>query len=150
VVFGSFDRITVEKESVSIEFMKMRLRNNSLRLRLTQTETARFVESGRIEEIIEFGVEGGQRFVYAMEWKDELEQIHAVLENNQIIVRVPKEQADRWVETSQIGMETDQETGGGKTLHILIEKDFACLEPRPGEEDSDAFPHPLAGVLPGR
>ena len=130
--------------------MKMRLRNNSLRLRLTQTETARFVESGRIEETIEFGVEGHQRMVYILECGPEIMQIQAVLENNQITVKVPKEQADRWVETSQVGMETDQEIGGGKTLNILIEKDFACLETRPGGEDSDAFPHPLAGALPGR
>lgn len=31
----------------------------------------------------------------------------------------------------------------GRTLRILIEKDFSCLEPRDGEEDTDTFAHPF-------
>jgi hypothetical protein len=28
------------------------------------------------------------------------------------------------------------------SLQILVEKDFACLTPRKGEDDGDAFPNP--------
>jgi hypothetical protein len=29
-------------------------------------------------------------------------------------------------------------------LGILVEKDFACLAPREGEDESDMYPHPEA------
>jgi hypothetical protein len=32
--------------------------------------------------------------------------------------------------------------GDGKTLRILVEKDFACLTKPPHEDDADAFPNP--------
>ncbi len=31
------------------------------------------------------------------------------------------------------------------TLTLLLEKDFACLVEREGEDESDMFPHPHAG-----
>jgi hypothetical protein len=31
------------------------------------------------------------------------------------------------------------------SLRITLEKDFACLAPREGEDESDNFPHPQAG-----
>ena len=30
----------------------------------------------------------------------------------------------------------------GEKLSILIEKDFACLAPRAGEDEADMYPHP--------
>ncbi len=33
----------------------------------------------------------------------------------------------------------------GDSLKILVEKDFACLAPREGEDESDMYPHPLEG-----
>jgi hypothetical protein len=125
--------------------MKLRVKNNSVRLRLTQTEVARLSENGRIEEAIEFGVQPHQRFVYALEISSKTEEIQAKLENNRIAIFIPKTQADRWTQSAQTGMETEQNIGDGKTLRLLIEKDFACLEPRKGEDDADAFPHPQQG-----
>ena len=40
----------------------------------------------------------------------------------------------------------DQDVGGDEPLRILVEKDFACLVEREGEDDSDAFPHPDGGA----
>ncbi len=33
----------------------------------------------------------------------------------------------------------------GSHLSILVEKDFACLAPREDEDETDMYPHPLAG-----
>jgi hypothetical protein len=49
-----------------------------------------------------------------------------------------------WASTEKAGFETQQEIGNGKSLRILVEKDFACLERRDGEDESDAFPHPVS------
>ncbi len=125
--------------------MKLRVKNNSVRLRLTQSEVSVFARSGRIEEAIEFGVEPHQRLVYALETGTKTETLLAMMKDNRITIFVPKIKADEWTQTAQVGMEAEQEIGGGKTLRLLIEKDFACLEPRAGREDADAFPHPLEG-----
>jgi len=125
--------------------MKLRVKNNSVRLRLTQVEVAHFNDSGRVEEVIEFGIEPHQRFIYAIESGAETETMRAAIENNRITILVPKAQADEWTNTARIGIEAEQEIGDGKTLRLLIEKDFACLEPRAGEDDADTFPHPNEG-----
>ena len=43
----------------------------------------------------------------------------------------------------QVG-EGEQQHDNGDVLSILVEKDFACLAPREGEDESDMFPHPGA------
>ena len=127
--------------------MKLRVKNNSVRLRLTQGDVARFNDSGRVEEAIEFGIEPHQRFVYALETVAKTEMMRATIENNRITIFVPKAQADEWANTARVEMEAEQGIGGGKTLRLLIEKDFACLEPRAGETDADTFSHPLEGKV---
>ena len=127
--------------------MKLRLKNNSVRLRLTQNEIDLFNDSGHVEETIEFGVEPHQQFVYRLESSADTESMRAIFEDNRITIFLPKTQADEWANTRQIGVESSQEIGGGKTLRLLIEKDFACLEPRAGEDDADAFPHPRQGKI---
>ena len=41
-----------------------------------------------------------------------------------------------------MSLRASQPTGKSEDLQILVEKDFACLAPREGEDDSDAFAHP--------
>ena len=113
--------------------MKMRVRGNSIRLRLTRSEVERFRETGLVEEIIEFG--NGQKLVYALESAANSEIVSAEFDSNGITVFVPRKDAKQWVNSNQVGIEAGQNIGNGKILRLLIEKDFACLEPRKGEED---------------
>lgn len=120
------------------------MKNNSLRLRLTQSEVARFAANGLVEEIIEFGGEPLQKFIYSLEINLADEQTKATFEHNQIKVFVAKDAAEDWINTARVGIETTQDIGEGKNLRVLIEKDFTCLEPRGTDDDAaDAFPHPL-------
>ena len=48
--------------------------------------------------------------------------------------------ASDWVNTELVGM--DNHSDNDEKLKILIEKDFACLTERVGEDESDMFPHP--------
>ena len=62
-----------------------------------------------------------------------------------IEVTLPRALANTWADTEQVGIEAEQALDdNGGTLRLLIEKDFQCLAPREGEEDSDTFPHPNA------
>ena len=125
--------------------MKLRVRGNSVRLRLTRSEVARFAELGSVEERVEFGLEPHQQLVYALQSLPEIAETKAAFESNRLTVFVPKNKAEQWAQTNQVGIETEQILSEGKQLRILIEKDFACLEERPAEDESDAFPHPLEG-----
>lgn len=121
--------------------MKLRVRNNSIRLRLTQTEVAAFAESGAVEETIEFGLTADKSLIYRVE-RAAVESVRADFADGKITISVPASLAENWAVTNQIGIKTEQDLGNGKMLKILIEKDFACLEPRAGEDESDAFSHP--------
>lgn len=122
--------------------MKLRIRGNSLRLRLTQSEIAQFGETGKVEEMVEFGFAPGESLIYALETDPAATSVGAAFENNRLRVLVPSPEAEKWVRTAQTGIAAEQPIGNQKNLRILIEKDFACLEKRPGDEDRDAFPHP--------
>jgi hypothetical protein len=130
---------------VTVTCMKLRIKGNSLRLRLTRTEVDRFASEGVIEEMIGFGPEPDQILVYRLCRDDSVSSIQAGLANNELTVSVSAEFADHWIETEQVAMEAHNNIGNERFLHTLIEKDFACLAPRPGDDDKDAFPHPAAG-----
>lgn len=120
--------------------MKLRLRENSIRLRLLQTEMKTLGETGLVAETIEFS--DCQKLNYAVEISETAGEICARFENEEITVEIPAQAARHWIETNLIGLEHEQKKGGATTLKILIEKDFVCVE-RPFDDDNqDAFPHP--------
>lgn len=47
--------------------------------------------------------------------------------------------------TEQVSIAANETLDVGDLLQILVEKDFACLVPREGEDESDIFPHPQEG-----
>jgi hypothetical protein len=124
--------------------MKLRVRNNSIRLRLGRSEVAQFASRGYIEEAIEFGRGPDERFIYALERSGDTDTLQAAISGSRMTISVPDLQAGEWADTDLVGMEVEQQVGGGNVLRVLIEKDFACLEKRDGDED--AFPHPAERV----
>jgi hypothetical protein len=120
--------------------MKLRIKDDTLRLRLTQSEVARLSEGE--------GVHSHTRFPddfmlgYAVE-PGSGKEITATLIDSAITVRVPAATARDWALSDQVSLTAEQPVGGG-VLDVLIEKDFECLDPRPGESDSDAYPNPKA------
>lgn len=120
--------------------MKLRLRRNSLRLRLTRGEVAEFAERGSVDDSVQFGA--GSRLCYRLRSADDAADVSASFEGDIITITAPIAVGTAWTATDQVGIEGEQRTGSDGVLKILIEKDFTCLEPRPGGEDDDAFPHP--------
>ncbi|HQU92377.1 MAG TPA: hypothetical protein PLK77_08780 [Pyrinomonadaceae bacterium] len=120
--------------------MKLRIRGNSIRLRLTRSEVEGFGNAGLITETVEFG-RGREAFRYQLA-VDSNGEAGAKFEGNCLTVIVPSVDAHRWVGSEQVGLEYLQQIGTDESLSILVEKDFACLTERPDEDDSDAFPNP--------
>ncbi|MGH9897559.1 MAG: DUF7009 family protein [Pyrinomonadaceae bacterium] len=128
--------------------MKLRIRGNSLRLRLTKGEVAQMSAGLRIEESIQFGLEPQQRLTYALEVTTDAERLTAEYNDGCIRVLLPASLANEWANSDQIGISGEQSFGNdrpGETLKLLVEKDFACLTERRAE-DVDTFPHPFEGI----
>jgi hypothetical protein len=120
--------------------MKLRLRENSVRLRLLQTEVAKLQENGSVSEQIRFGQ--SQNLTYTLKASDAAEEISAYFSDGEMIVEVPAHKAQEWATGKEVGLQKEQKVDDALTLKILIEKDFVCLE-RPADADNaDAFPHP--------
>ncbi|HEX8736956.1 MAG TPA: hypothetical protein VF721_16615 [Pyrinomonadaceae bacterium] len=122
--------------------MKLRIKGNSIRLRLSQREVSAFARNARVEDSISFG---NRKLTYALIKLNRAKEIQASFENDRIEIGVPASIADEWTQSEQVGFDAGQKLSGGETLKILVEKDFACLTAREGEDESDAFPHPQAG-----
>jgi len=114
--------------------MKLRIRHNSIRLRLTQTEVAQLRDAGAVEEYIEFSQ--GHRLTYRITAQGQA--LTCEYQDGNIVLAVPKPMVDAWANSSQVGMESDG------PLRLAIEKDFQCLDPAHPEENVDTFPNPKA------
>ncbi|MEM9918053.1 MAG: hypothetical protein AAF990_08155 [Bacteroidota bacterium] len=121
--------------------MKIRIKGNSIRLRLSQVEVTELQLNGRVEESITFSP--STKLVYCLELSAFAVAIEAKYEANRITVVIPEATAYPWCQTDQVGVENRQRIDAeGAELAILIEKDFRCLTDRPGEDESDLYPHP--------
>lgn len=122
--------------------MKLRIKGNSIRLRLGQSEVRRLLDEGIVQESTTFDVLGGQRLDYVLCTGPNLLAMTASFEDGRIIVRMPNALVRDWAETDQVGVESTQVGSGGRGLKILVEKDFECVDAPADESQEDAFPHP--------
>ncbi|MEP7149395.1 MAG: hypothetical protein ABI857_10980 [Acidobacteriota bacterium] len=119
--------------------MKLRIKGNSIRLRLLRSEVERFAADGSISDEIRFGPNGLR---YTVVMSPEAESILAQFDNGEITISVPETAARRWASSDEVGFETQQEIGPDQSLAIIVEKDFECID-RPDDPDrADAFPNP--------
>lgn len=122
--------------------MKLRIKGDSLRLRLAQAEMRRLAERGEVEDRVSFP--GGAALRYRLRVGDKEKEISATYESNLIDVLIPRPHAERWWGTDLVTLSANQPLTAGE-LRLVLEKDWACLAPREGEDESDQFPHPEAG-----
>ncbi|MGI9203624.1 MAG: DUF7009 family protein [Woeseiaceae bacterium] len=120
--------------------MKLRIRDNSIRLRLTQTEVATAKGEGLVRGCVRFG--GNNSFEYVFESSPATVKPEAHISNNVLTVRIPRLDVVQWAESEQVSIVSEQNLDDGDQLKILVEKDFVCLAPREGEDESDMFPNP--------
>lgn len=125
--------------------MKLRILDDSLRLRLSQSEVQQLRTSGRVHATVHFGPGPEQQLVYALVVDPEAQRVTASLTDREIVVYLPKAAAEAWAESSdEVGLHGEQSYGPEQHLELLIEKDFKCLVARPGEEAYDGFANPKA------
>jgi hypothetical protein len=118
--------------------MKIRIKGNSVRIRVTKSEVARFAEEGRLEEKTDFG---DAMLTYALQSSDAIENPLADFKSNTVTVYIPNPIKNVWVDTDLISIKHKADLGNEKMLSILVEKDFVCLD-HTDEDQSDNFPNP--------
>ena len=127
--------------------MKLRVKGNSIRLRLGRSEVERLANDGIVEESTVFGPFRHECFAYAIAAAPELSAVTANFADRRLMIRVPSGMVHEWSTTDQVGIQAIQRTGNEDGLRILIEKDFECVDGTPGESQEDAFPNPqLSGT----
>ncbi|MCK5325735.1 MAG: hypothetical protein KAJ57_06995 [Woeseiaceae bacterium] len=120
--------------------MKLRIRDNSVRLRLMRGEVETLQKQGVVAA--RTGFPGGREFRYEIESSPASVTPAAFFSDNVLTVRLPEATVLAWATTEQITIEGEQVLVDGDKLSILVEKDYACLTPREGEDESDMFRNP--------
>ena len=123
--------------------MKLRIRDNSIRLRLSKTEVDIIRSDGIVGGKTAFAA--GSILTYCVESSPACVDPAAHFANGELLVRLPESMVVAWAGTDDVSMAARQSLEDGSYLDILVEKDFACLTPREGEDESDLFPHPEEG-----
>lgn len=115
--------------------VKLRIQDNSLRFRLTQTEVMRLKENGRVEAEVRFSAD--RALCYFVASTNSIEDIEVEYTADCVRVFLPGPWVLAWAESDQVSI------AGHGPVQVLVEKDFQCLH-GPDRRDPDAWPNPLA------
>jgi len=125
--------------------MKIRIRGNSIRLRLGKSEVAQLAKDSSVHGSIRFSAAPDARLRYSLVASSTDTEISARLIDSEIRISVPERLVREWASSGQIALTYEQPIDREESLAILIEKDFHTLEPKPGEDQSDSFANPFEG-----
>ncbi len=114
--------------------MKIRIKGNSLRYRLTRTDVDTFTKNGYLEEQTSFG---GDVLIYAIQ-SSNTDTLTSTFKNNKITLLMSQAMVKEWADTDRVGFENKT-----PDFFLLVEKDFKCLD-NVEEDQSDNYPNPLA------
>ncbi len=119
--------------------MKIRIKGNTIRFRLTRPEVETLCAEGHIEEKTPFA---GNVFNYAVQKRNDA-YLNASFIGNTIILHVPANLLEGWDRNDLVGFEHRMDLGEKGSLFLLLEKDFVCLDQR-NYDQSDQYPNPKA------
>ena len=126
--------------------MKLRILDDSLRLRLGRSEVTRLAHGEPVEGRTHFP---GSVLVYRILTRADGAAGTSFVAGC-IEVQLLRQDVERWATTDEVSLRATQALPEGRALRVLVEKDFQCLAPRdPAEgpaEDGDSFDNPNAGA----
>lgn len=117
--------------------MKLRIKGNTIRFRLTQTEIDS-IYKGSLEDKTHFP--GGNSLTYKIQKGDSFK---CQFKNEEVIISVTPKVIEDWANSDKVSIENSIELDDGSQLEVSLEKDFKCLTDRPKEDESDMYPNPL-------
>ena len=106
--------------------MKIRIKGNSIRLRLTKTDVQNLKEKGMVEEKTILGTE--EIFKYSLIVAENVSALSAEFQAGKITVLLSQKEAEILTQTEEITIQGTQDNGEDKGLFLLVEKDLQCLD----------------------
>lgn len=106
--------------------MKIRIKGNSIRLRLTKSDVQNLKDHKKVEE--KTIIAGEAIFHYALNIDSTVTSISADFRDKKITVSLSEDEAKTLTETDEITIQGTQDNGQEKGLFILVEKDLQCLD----------------------
>ena len=120
--------------------VKIRIKGNSIRYRLTKSEVETFSKNGYFKDTTNFG---NTTFTYALKAKEDVDTLEAQFQANIITLFLEKSESESWFESNQIGFSHTVKRVDGSELSLLLEKDFVCMD-ETVEDQSDNYVNPKA------
>jgi hypothetical protein len=118
--------------------MKIRIKGNSVRFRLTKKEVATFCSEGVLTQHTEFAT---KTFYYQLKSKAGISQLEADYLDDTITIYFPEEETKTWASSNRVGYHNEVDWNDETALSLLVEKDFTCLDTTL-EDQSDNYPNP--------
>jgi len=108
--------------------MKLRLEDNTLRLRLSPEELVEFRQSGHLETVVSLGSSATDRLTYTLARADTISGSEPQLKHSpgHITILLPAALADDWIGSDTISLTGSLPVLDNKELRILVEKDLGC------------------------
>jgi len=122
--------------------MKLRLKGNSIRLRLQRSEVARLQDEKVVSDATEFP--GGPPLCYAIHVDPAVASVAIRYASERIELRVPVARATAWFAADEVTLAETLTLENGEKLLVVVEKDFKCLHAATMDDESDAFENPSA------
>ena len=121
--------------------MKLRLLDDSIRLRLSRNEVVAADEQGIVEGQTRFP--DGSVFRFALEALENSSDASASYASDRMVVKLPAPEISAWAnDDAAVSLHGELELPLGGHLKLLVEKDFRCVSPRDGEDQSNLFQYP--------
>lgn len=115
--------------------MKLRCVTNSIRLRLKKSDITTLANENAVVETVQFP--GNNALKYEL-CTASISSISVQFNDGHVKITLPQAISHPWINSNQVGIETQIPISSTDALHLLIEKDFPCND-RPDEDKSDTF-----------
>lgn len=122
--------------------MKLRLKGNSIRLRLQRSEVDRLRDEKEVGDATAFP--GGLRLRYVIQIDPVVATVSVRYVGASIEIQVPVARAAAWFAADEVTLAETLTLENGEQLLVVIEKDFKCLHTTTMDDERDAFENPNA------
>lgn len=105
--------------------MKLRLEENTLRLRLSEAEVREFARVGELAHSLIFAP--GQTLRYVLRRlppADPAPALRVSYVAGELVVELPAAQARHWAATDTVGLSATVEIAGNQPVRVVVEKDL--------------------------
>jgi len=118
--------------------MKIRIKGNSIRYRLTKSEVAAVCHVGYASDFVTFPQ---QLLTYNLIVQEQSQPLTVTFEDNVITLSLSKQLSLDWDTNQTVGFSHVLLLPNDKKLMLLVEKDFTCMD-NTLEDQSDNYPNP--------